>query len=142
MGVLNYYRHIWTIRSHTLAPLTKLTSIKKKFKWMNVEQYAFSEIKRIVAWDTLLTYPYFNETFKIHTNASEFRLGAFISLKGKPIAFYSIKLTDSQQRYKVTYKELLSIVETLKELRTILLGQNIRIYTDHKTLHLGILIPT
>ena len=32
--------------------------------------------------DTLLTYPGFNETFKIHTDASAFQLGAVISQKG------------------------------------------------------------
>ena len=64
--------------------------------------------------DNLLTYQYFNETFKIHTNASAFQLGAVISQKGKTINFYSIKLMDAQQQYMVTEKKLLSIVETLK----------------------------
>ena len=35
-----------------------------------------------MAHNTLLTYPDFNETFKIHTNASAFQLGAVISQKG------------------------------------------------------------
>ena len=70
---------MWPRRSHKLAPLTKLTSINRKFKWTKVEQYAFDEIKLIVARDTLLTHPDFNETFKIHTNASAFQLGAVIS---------------------------------------------------------------
>ena len=83
---------------------------------------------------TLLTYPYFNETIKIHTNASAFQLGAVISNKDKLIAFYSRKLTDTQQWYTVTEKELLSIAENLKDFRTILLGQKLRIYTDHKNL--------
>ena len=61
-------------------------------------------------------------------------LGAVISQKGKPITFYSRKLTDSQKSYTVTEKELLIIVETLKEFRTLLLGQRLRIYTDHKNL--------
>ena len=53
------------MRSHTLAPFTRLTSIKRIFKWTKVEQETFNEIKRIVARDTLLTYPHFNKTFKI-----------------------------------------------------------------------------
>ena len=63
-----------------------------------------------MARDTLLTYPDFNETFKIHTDASTFQLGSFISQKDKPISLYSRKLTGSQRRYTVTQKELLSIV--------------------------------
>ena len=106
-----------------------------------MKQDAFDRIKRIVDRDTLITYPGFNETFKIHTNASAFQLGSVISHKGKPIYFYSRKLTDSQQWYKLTEGELLSIVENLKELRTISLAHKLRIYTDHKTLPVIILIP-
>ena len=43
-------------------------------------------------------------------------------------------MTDAQTRYTTTERELLAIVETLKEFCKILLGQKIRIYTDHKNL--------
>ena len=76
---------------------------------MNFEEGSFEKIKQIVAHDTLLNYPNFNEKIKIHANASAFQLGAVISQKGKPIAFYCIKLNDSQQRYTVKERELLSI---------------------------------
>ena len=82
----------------------------------------------------VLTYPDFIETFKIYTNDSAFQLGAVISQKGKPIAFYSRKLTDAQQRYTVIERELIGTVETLKEFITILLGQKLIIYIDHKKL--------
>ena len=79
-----------------LAPLTRITSNKRKLKQTKIEQDDFDEIKRIVDLNTLLTYPNFNEIFKIHTDASDFQLGAVISRKVKPIAFYSRKLTGSQ----------------------------------------------
>ena len=102
-----------------LAPLTILTSIKSKFKWTQVEQDSFDEIKQVVDHDTLLTYPDFNETFKIHTDASVFQLGAVISQKVKHLASCSREVTDVQQWYTVTERELLSIVKTLKEYRYI-----------------------
>ena len=89
---------MWIKRSHRLASLTKLTSIKCRFKWTQAEQDDFGKIKLIVARDTLLAYPCFNEIFKIHTNGSAFQLGGVISQKGKPIDLYSRKLTDAQQR--------------------------------------------
>ena len=55
-----------------------------------------------MARDTLLTYPDFNGRFKIHTDAIVFQLGAVIGQKGKPITFYSRKLTHSKQWYTVT----------------------------------------
>ena len=82
--------------------------------------------------EVLLGYPDFNATFEIHTDASKFQLSAVISQKGKPIAFYSRKMNSAQQNYPTTEKELLSIVETLKEFRNILLGHKITVDTDHK----------
>ncbi len=39
-----------------------------------------------------------------------------------------------QQKYSVTEIELLAIVETLKEFKGMLWGQDIKVYTDHKNL--------
>ena len=134
VGSVKYYMYIWSRRSHLLQPLTSLTSTEVRFEWTNSEQQAFDKIKQIVARYTLLIYPGFNERFYIHTDASDFQLGAVIIQNGKPIAFYSCKFTPAQSRYTVTEEELLIIVENLKEFRTILLGQRLKIYTDHKNL--------
>ena len=101
---------------------------------MQVKQDVFEKIKRIVDRNTLSTYPDFNEAFEIHTNTSMFQLGAFVRQKGNPLNFYSITLNNPQQQYTLTERELLIIVEALKEFRTILPGQNLRIYTDNKNL--------
>ena len=134
IGMVNFYRDMWRKRSELLAPLTRLTSKDAKFKWTEVEQKAFEDIKRILSRETLLAYPDFNKPFVIHTDASKTQLGAVISQEGKPIAFYSRKLSDAQKRYTTTEQELLSIVETLKEFRNILLGHQITVYTDHRNL--------
>ena len=84
-----------------------------------------------MAHDTLLAYPYLNKHFDIHTDASGFQIGSVISQEIKTISFYSHKLTETQTRYTVTEKEFLSKVETLKEFYTILLGQQLKIFTDH-----------
>ena len=52
--------------------------LKRNYEWTKIEQYAFNKINRIVDWDNLLTYPDFNENFKIRTDASNFKLGAVI----------------------------------------------------------------
>ena len=53
---------------------------------------------------------------------------------GKPITLYNRKPTGSQKWYTVTEKEFISIFKTLKEFHTILLGQQLKMYTDHKNI--------
>ena len=57
-----------------------------------------------------------------------------ISQDGKPIAFFSRRLSKSQRNYTTTEKELFSIVKSLKEFRNILFGYEINVYSDHKNL--------
>jgi len=58
-----------------------------------------------------------------------------ISQNNQPITFYSRKLNPVQVNYTTTKRELLSVVETLKEFRNILLGQEkLKVYTDHKNI--------
>jgi hypothetical protein len=70
--------------------------------------------------------------FEIHTDASKLQLGACISQGGKPVAFYSCRLQPAQTCYTSTERKLLLIVETLKEFQNILLGQKIKVHTDHE----------
>ncbi len=115
-------------------PLTKLTFTLEKWSWTDECQQAFQRMKDIVIKEVMLSYPDFNKPFEIHTDASQTQLGSVILQDNKPIAFYSRKLNPAQTRYTTTEKELLSIVETLKEFRTILLGQQIIVHTDHENL--------
>jgi hypothetical protein len=118
-------------RSHMLAPLTGLVSPLVKYKWGEEQQKAFDEIKQEVSQETLLTFPDFEKEFHVYTDASKKQLGAVITQEGKPLAFYSRKLNSAQTRYTTGEQELLSIVETLKEFRDILLGQQLIVHTDH-----------
>ncbi len=134
IGIVNYYRDMWIRRSHVLAPLAKLTSKDVKWHWGPQQAAAFAMTKKIIAKDAMLAYPDFSKPFVIHTDASHYQLGGVISQDGKPLAFYSRKLNDAQTRYTTTERELLSIVETLKAYRNILLGYKIVVHTDHKNL--------
>ena len=88
----------------------------------------------MICKETLLIYPDWNKPFEIHTDASDYQLGAVISQNGKPIAFFSRKLNKAQKNYTTTEKELLSIVECIKEFRNILFGYEIIVHSDHKNL--------
>ena len=59
------------------------------------------------------------------------QLGAVITQNGRPIAFFSRKISSPQTKYSITEQELLSTVECLKEFKGMLRGQKIKVYTGH-----------
>jgi len=134
LGLVNYYHDMWQHCRHVLTPLTALLAKDAKYVCGPEQQRAFEDIKNIVSQEVLLSFPDFNKPFHIYTDASNAQLGAVIMQEGKPLAFYSHKLNKAQSQYMTGEKELLSIVETLKEFRNILLGQNIVVHTDHKNI--------
>jgi len=111
-----------------------------------------------LATSTLLAFPNPPLPFIIESDASDYRLGSIISqhtslssintiikiflknststipLGFRPIAFFRRKLSSAQRNYTTLEKELLSIVETLVEYRTILYGNKILVFTDHRNL--------
>jgi hypothetical protein len=107
---------------------------EKPWWWDPIYQQAFDNIKAAIAKETVLACPDFLKPFEIYTDASAAQLGAVIAQDNRPIAFFSRKLSKTQQKYSITEVELLSIVETLKELKGMLWGQDINVFTDHKYL--------
>jgi RNase H-like domain found in reverse transcriptase len=83
----------------------------------------------------MLSFPDFNKPFEIHMDASDIQLGPVIMQDCKPVAFYSRKLNPGAQwNYTTGKREILSLVETLRAYRNILLGHKIIIDTDHQNL--------
>jgi hypothetical protein len=147
LGMVQYYRDMWVRCSEMLALLTdlvgecgetkttKMNKTKKKpWQWDPTHQQAFNNIKAAIAKETVLAYPDFLRPFEIYTDASSMQLGAVITQDNRPIAFFNRRLSKMQQKYSVTEIELLAIVETLKEFKGMLWGQDIKVYTDHKSL--------
>jgi hypothetical protein len=133
LGMVQYYRDMWARRSEMLAPLTNLvgecrgtktTSMnktkKKPWRWDPTHQQVFDNVKAAIAKETVLAYLDFLKPFEIYTDASSTKLGAMITQDDRPIAFFSRKLSKTQQKYSVTEIELLAIVETPKEFKGLL----------------------
>ena len=76
----------------------------------------------MVSTETLLSYPDWTITSTLHTNASDKQLGDVIIINNKPIALFSIRLSNPQRNYTTTNKELLAIVDRLNKFCGILFG--------------------
>jgi hypothetical protein len=97
-------------------------------------QQAFYKMRLLMAADALAAYPDHNKRSDICTDASDFQFGACIIQEGRPVAYFLQKLTISMQNYTTMEKEMLSIVATLEEFQSMLLGANIHVFIDRKNL--------
>ena len=76
-------------------------------------------MKKSISRETLLVCPNFSKPFVTNTDTSKVQLGVVISQDNKPIAFYSRKLNPVDGNYTTIERKLLSIAETIRELKNI-----------------------
>ncbi len=114
---------------------------KAPIKWTDEMQKAFDKMRLLMAANALAAYPNHNKRFDVYTYTSDLQLGACIIQEGRPVAYFSCKLTRSQQNYTTMEKEMHSIIETLKVFQGMLLGADICVFMDHKNLMFDTLKP-
>jgi hypothetical protein len=117
------------------------SGLKKKapIKWTDEMQKAFDKMCLLMAADALAAYPDRNKWFDMYIDASAFQPGTCIIQEGRPVAYFSCKLTKSQQNYTTIEKEMLSAIATLEEFLGMLLGADIHVFINHKNLTFDIL---
>ena len=139
IGFLNYYRRFVKDFSKIARPLHQLTG-NQPFTWESAQQEAFEILKERLCSRPILFLPIDDGPFRIETDCSQYAMGGVLSqhIEGKwrTIAYRSQSLSEAERNYKLHDRELLSIMEALKDWRQYLLGakHKVEVWTDHLNL--------
>lgn len=134
LGMINYVRSYVPNLSQVSYPIRELLKNNVTFKWLPHHDKCLQEIKKaIVNARALRTFDITKE-ITIETDASQFGLGSCLMQEGKPIAFASRSLSDSETRFAQIEKELLAVVFACQKFHYYIYGRKITVRSDHKPL--------
>ncbi|KAG7558942.1 Retrotransposon gag domain [Arabidopsis thaliana x Arabidopsis arenosa] len=132
-GLASFYRRFVPQFSSLMAPITDCIK-EGSFVWTPTASAAFEVIKKKLSEAPILALPDFSLVFELHCDASKTGIGAVLSQRQRPIAFFSEKLSGSRSRYSTYDLEFYAIVQAIKHWRHYLFHKEFVLYTDHDAL--------
>ncbi|KAK3744564.1 hypothetical protein QZH41_003505 [Actinostola sp. cb2023] len=117
-----------------MEPIRRLTRKETNWEWTDEQESAFEEVKRMVTDAPVLSYYDPEGELEVQCDASQKGLGATLLQRGKPIAYTSRALTETEQLYPTIEKEMLAIVFSLEKFNHYTFGRNVKVRSDHKPL--------
>ena len=141
LGLANYYRRFIKDFAQVARLMNVLTWKDEKWRWEEVQQNAFNELKRIFTSKLVLAAPDLDKEFRVEANASNYATGGVLLMKcsdekWRPVAFISKSLSNMERNYEIHDKEMLAVIRCLEVWKHFLEGATVKfeIWMDHKNL--------
>jgi hypothetical protein len=116
------------------TPLHELTKKGVSFNSGPIHQQAFDTLKSKLTQAPLLQLPDFDKMFELECDANAFGIGGVLLQDGKPISFFSEKLSGPSLNYSTYDKELYALVRVLHAWQHYLWSREFVIHLDHESL--------
>jgi hypothetical protein len=91
------------------APLNALMKKGVPFSWGTTQENAFTMMKDKLTHAPLLQLSNFNKTFELECDASGIGLGAVLLQDGKPVTYFSEKLSGPVLNYSIYIRNMAAI---------------------------------
>jgi hypothetical protein len=132
-GLASFYRRFIQNFSMLIAPITKCLK-GRAFQWTEEADASFQLVKKKMKEAPVLALPDFEKIFEVNCDAFGVGIGGVLSQEGRPIAFFSEKLSGSKKNYFTYDLEFYAIVQSLKHWRHYLVQKEFILITDHEAL--------
>ena len=134
LGLAQYMAPFIPKLADNTETLRALTRKDTEWQWTPSHQASFESVKASISSECILTF--FNPKKKttIQVDASQKGLGAALIQDGKPVAFASKALTETEKRYANIERELLAVVFGCTRFHTYIYGAQFTVESDHKPL--------
>ncbi|CAI7903370.1 unnamed protein product [Closterium sp. NIES-53] len=120
------------------GPLTDLLHKDRNFVWGEEAEAAFQGLKNFLVSPPVLCIADPSKPFEVVTDAFDFAIGAVLFQDFgnglQPIAYESRKLQAAERNYPIHDKKMLAIIYAFKLWRCYLVGADVTVRTDHKSL--------
>ena len=139
LGICNYYRRFVQGYANIAAPLNRLLQKDVPFVWNAGCDEAFRKLKQALVSPPILGYPNFDREFILATDASGHAISYILSQRddtGKEIViqYGGRALTKAEQKWSITEREGLAVVQGIQFYRVYLANRKFRVHTDHVSL--------
>lgn len=134
MGLFNYLRSFIPNMAELTAPLRELLKKDVKFQWLPIHSEVLTKMKTLISEAPTLANFDDKKSLAIQCDSSKTGIGSCLLVEGKPMAFASRSLSESETRFSQVEKELLAIVYSVKKFHYYIYGRPIKVITDCKPL--------
>ena len=134
LGMANYLGRFTKSLATITSPLRQLLKKDVPFQWQPEHNKAFNDLKAAITSSETLAYFNPKKDIVIQTDASKQGLGSTLFQDGRPVAYASKTLTETEQNYANIEREMLAIVFALERFHHYCYGREVTIESDHKPL--------
>ena len=133
-GMVNYLAKFVDRLATLMEPLRQLTCQSVRWSWEHEHTEAFERIKAALISAPLLAYFDPAKEATLQCDASQYGLGAALLQEGRPIAYASRSLSETERSYAQIEKELLSVLFAMERFDMYTYGRPIHVHSDHQPL--------
>ena len=109
LGMVNYLAKFMPHMTDVNYPLRNLTKHDVAWTWSDSQQDAFETVRQMLINAPVLAFYDPTKELRLETDASEYGLGSAHFQEGKPVAYASRTLTETEKRYAQIEKEMLAV---------------------------------